>query len=175
MCIVDDDDERSDLDETSPSSIKSPDVLDEAPTLLGQARTMVVSLFLPYTVIADIPSPEGIPAAPLERRRSVGAIEFKRQRKASESRALRPECNWWHLESSGLGNIGLQNALKSMQHRMHEPLWIGTLGVSTTAWSPDTLNTAKSKLRDEYNCVPVLLTDDEVEGHYNQFCKQVCI
>ncbi|KAJ3017886.1 hypothetical protein HKX48_003301 [Thoreauomyces humboldtii] len=180
----DDGDERSDMDEISPTSGR--DSVLGPPTLLNTTRTIVVSLFLPCTVSAD-PSPPkylaptaairptgtGTSGTSLERRRSVGAVEFKRQRKVSESRGLRPDPGWWHLESSGLGNIGLQNSVNSMRKRMREPLWIGTLGVSTMAWSEDTKQNVRTKLAEERNCVPVYLTDGEVEGHYNQFCKQV--
>ncbi|TPX57884.1 hypothetical protein SpCBS45565_g08129 [Spizellomyces sp. 'palustris'] len=173
LASVEDDDERSDQEELSPGGSRSPKYTDEPASLLQTARTLVVSLFLPYTVAVD-PSPPAVqPNAPLERRRSVGAIEFKRQRKASESRGLRPDPHWWHIDTSGLGNIGLQNALKSMQRRMADPLWIGSLGVSTKDWSDDTRTSVRCKLRNEFSSIPVFLADDEVEGHYNQFCKQV--
>ncbi|TPX57980.1 hypothetical protein PhCBS80983_g03460 [Powellomyces hirtus] len=185
----DDDDERSDMDDFSPHSFGRDSIVRDPPTLLNTTRTIVVSLFLPFTVSAD-PSPPAptknhlsIPSAtaggspsvvkPLERRRSVGAVEFKRQRKVSESRGLRPDPGWWHFESSGLGNIGLQNAVNSMRKKMKEPVWVGTLGVSTERWSEETKYNVRRKMDEERKCVPVYLTDAEVEGHYNQFCKQV--
>ncbi|KAI8587363.1 glycosyltransferase family 20-domain-containing protein [Geranomyces variabilis] len=232
----DDEDDRSDMDDMSPSSIGRDSVLSDAahPTLLTTTRTIIVSLFLPCTVSSD-PQPTPPPPPPLqtsqggttsststppiaarkyqspatlspashhpplsaghsssssssatattskagagakhlERRRSVGAVEFKRQRKVSESRGLRPDPSWWHLEASGLGNIGLQNAVNSMRRRMLKPVWIGSLGVSTKGWSEETKGNVVSKMENERNCVPVFLTDEEVEGHYNQFCKQV--
>ncbi|KAJ3150721.1 hypothetical protein HDU86_006338 [Geranomyces michiganensis] len=238
----DDEDDRSDMDDMSPSSIGRDSIMSDAaqPTLLTTTRTIVVSLFLPCTVSSD-PQPTAPPPPPLqsqgggsissstctppvaarkyqaspatlspashlpplsasaghsntssssadttgttaaskvgskhlERRRSVGAVEFKRQRKVSESRGLRPDPSWWHLESSGLGNIGLQNAVNSMRRRMLKPLWIGSLGVSTKGWSDETKGNVVAKMESERNCMPVFLTDEEVEGHYNQFCKQV--
>jgi len=52
-------------------------------------------------------------------------------------------------------------------------IWVGTLGNSTQKYNDETKSKIKSKLFDEYDSVPVFLTDDELEGHYNQFCKQV--
>ncbi|KAI8822643.1 glycosyltransferase family 20-domain-containing protein [Fimicolochytrium jonesii] len=170
-------DETEDEEDEDPSEAEDPDLLSPQGGLqrrmggnIDGPRTIVASLFLPYTV-SSVPVPPA-PAAQLERRRSVGAVEFKRQRKASESRGLRPDPTWWHVEPSGLGNIGLQNALNSMKGKIN-PIWVGSLGVSTDAWSSDTLAHVRDNMKNEKHCVPVYLTDEEVEGHYNQFCKQV--
>ncbi|KAI9104088.1 glycosyltransferase family 20-domain-containing protein [Phlyctochytrium arcticum] len=164
-------DDQSDLDELSPTDGNLFPPVDMCTT----QRTIIASLFLPYTVgVSSSPKKGDLKVqAPLERRRSVGAIEFKRQRKASESRGLRPEQCQWTVEPCGLGNIGLQNALKTMKRRMPDPLWVGTLGVSTQDWSDDMKQSTRSKLKNSYSSAPVFLTDEEVEGHYNQFCKQV--
>ncbi|KAI9344229.1 glycosyltransferase family 20-domain-containing protein, partial [Zopfochytrium polystomum] len=85
---------------------------------------------------------------------------------------------YWRIEPSGMGNIGLQNAVESLDlsHLSSiRRLWVGSPGrVNTEAWSANT-KAAITKALWECGlcCVPVFLTEEELEGHYNQFCKRI--
>ncbi|KAJ3285064.1 hypothetical protein HK104_009660 [Borealophlyctis nickersoniae] len=160
---------------------------------LAATRVIVASLFLPVTVTFDPPSGPSPTPRTLERRKSVSASERSRYRRKSlstteaaaviagppapaapsnrspsESTSAR-----WKIEPCSMGNVGLQNAVASVKH-LKQKLWVGMLGgVSTDAWDQNTKGSVQSRLVEEHDCSAVFLTDDEVEGHYNQFCKQV--
>ncbi|KAJ3220018.1 hypothetical protein HDU67_007751 [Dinochytrium kinnereticum] len=93
----------------------------------------------------------------------------------------------WNMEPSGHGNIGLQNAVESMALNVAKDgagneenrklridrIWIGCLGgVSTDPWQESVKAEVSRSLLEKF-CVPVYITDEEADGHYNQFCKQV--
>ncbi|KAJ1567954.1 hypothetical protein HK096_008046, partial [Nowakowskiella sp. JEL0078] len=120
------------------------------PTTSG--RVLVASLFLPNTLDFHVPA-------------------NSKQRSA----ACTPQGDplFWNIEPSALGNIGLQNAVNSVAHRMSKRLWIGTLGSSTDSFSEDFKFRLQEKLLGEFDSVTVFLTDDESDGHYQQFCKQI--
>ncbi|KAJ3415746.1 hypothetical protein HDV05_004210 [Chytridiales sp. JEL 0842] len=54
-------------------------------------------------------------------------------------------------------------------------IWIGALGkISTDAWTEETKTKVSRNVWQNGNCcIPVYLTEEEIEGHYNQFCKQI--
>ncbi|KAI9017165.1 glycosyltransferase family 20-domain-containing protein [Gaertneriomyces semiglobifer] len=169
--FMEDEDDLSQDEASSPASQRTVAATDLPNPALTQTRTLIASLFSPYTIVVDASLPSS--SDTLQRRRSVGATEFKRQRRQSDSRGLRPDPLWWHVEPSNLGNIGLQNAVKASVGRIGKPIWFGMLGVSTKEWSDTTKSNVDRKMLEEYGCVPVFVTDEELEGHYNQFCKQV--
>lgn len=79
----------------------------------------------------------------------------------------------FHTEPLGWGNIGLINSVISVRSLMKERLWVGTIGLSTDDWSLSTKEKVSNKLLEERHCIPVYTTDEEIDGHYHQFCKQV--
>ncbi|RKO97805.1 hypothetical protein CXG81DRAFT_13846, partial [Caulochytrium protostelioides] len=79
----------------------------------------------------------------------------------------------WRIEPLRLGNIGLQNAVNAVRHRVGQRLWVGSLGTSTAGLASNVCDRIAKKLQRDFSCVPVYLADDEMDGHYNQFCKQV--
>ncbi|KAJ2796035.1 Trehalose-6-P synthase/phosphatase complex subunit, partial [Coemansia guatemalensis] len=78
------------------------------------------------------------------------------------------------VEHLNVGNIGLFNAVNASLDLFAERVWIGELGVSTDGWSNDRKAAVSDKLLDEFETLPVFVTDSEFEGHYARFCKQVC-
>jgi trehalose-6-phosphate synthase len=48
-----------------------------------------------------------------------------------------------------------------------------SVGYSTDKMDSDQKNILKSKLRETQSSVPVFLSDTDLEGHYDKFCKQV--
>jgi hypothetical protein len=105
---------------------------------------------------------------------------------------------------SNIGNIGLQNAINSAPSLLPPVTWVGLLGIYTDAYlaassqiAASTSSSSKSAAHsvttdqtasaawklsiqarlaaDEYKCHPVFVADDEFDGHYNQFCKQVSL
>jgi trehalose 6-phosphate synthase complex regulatory subunit len=80
----------------------------------------------------------------------------------------------WAVESCTQGNIGLQNAINSVAHNLTKRVWVGTLGMPTDTLTDKTRDDIRVKLMTEYDSISVFVADHDFEGHYNQFCKQVC-
>ncbi|KAI7884621.1 hypothetical protein K492DRAFT_158031 [Lichtheimia hyalospora FSU 10163] len=85
----------------------------------------------------------------------------------------------WTVKPCIAGNIGLHNALASVQGKEGDVLqdrkcmWIGTLGMSTDQLSNQTRGDIRSKMILEYDAYTVMPSDTEFEGHYDRYCKQV--
>ncbi|KAJ2080730.1 Trehalose-6-P synthase/phosphatase complex subunit [Coemansia sp. RSA 988] len=77
------------------------------------------------------------------------------------------------VEHLNVGNIGLFNAVNASLDLFAERVWIGELGVSTDGWSNERKAAVSDKLLDEFETLPVFVTDSEFEGHYARFCKQL--
>ncbi|KAJ3039306.1 hypothetical protein HDV00_012298 [Rhizophlyctis rosea] len=167
-----------DRDDRSEDEFAAPEQPARAPETLGSSsslssnRVLVVSLFLPTTVTFEAPTPTGNAVKTVERRKSV-AEGLRRNRRVSEPSRGGSSLGKWKIEPSALGNIGLQNAVASMKNVMRERLWVGSLGESTDSWDEITRARIEARLRMEHDSVPVFVTDDEFDGHYNKFCKQI--
>lgn len=81
----------------------------------------------------------------------------------------------WSVKPSTMGNIGLNNALFSIQHLLPQVTWVGTLGMSTDSLSEKTKDEIESTFKTKYDSYPVMPSDNVFDGHYNQYCKQVKI
>ncbi|KAG0741287.1 hypothetical protein G6F57_001269 [Rhizopus arrhizus] len=79
----------------------------------------------------------------------------------------------WSAKPSSVGNIGLNNALFSIQDRLENLAWVGTLGMSTDTLSEKTKQEISTRFEERYNAYPVMPSDTVFEGHYNRYCKQV--
>lgn len=85
----------------------------------------------------------------------------------------------WTVKPCIAGNIGLHNALVSVQGKEggvlqdRKCMWIGTLGMSTDQLSSQTRGDIRSKMILEYDAYTVMPSDTEFEGHYDRYCKQV--
>ncbi|KAI8347589.1 glycosyl transferase [Choanephora cucurbitarum] len=79
----------------------------------------------------------------------------------------------WSVKPCSAGNIGLNNALFSIQDQLDQLAWVGTLGMSTDSLSDKTKQQIYTTFEQEYHAYPVMPTDSLFDGHYNQYCKQV--
>ncbi|KAJ2734600.1 Trehalose-6-P synthase/phosphatase complex subunit [Coemansia sp. Cherry 401B] len=77
------------------------------------------------------------------------------------------------VEHLNVGNIGLFNAVNASLDLFAERVWIGELGISTDGWSEERKASVSNKLLDEFETLPVFVSDDEFEGHYSRFSKQL--
>ncbi|KAG0237579.1 hypothetical protein BGX31_003536 [Mortierella sp. GBA43] len=78
----------------------------------------------------------------------------------------------WTVEKAYGGNIGLQNAVNSIQGQLSKLIWIGTLGMATDALTDRTRGDIRAELALNHQSIPVFVHDHDFEGHYHQFCKQ---
>ncbi|KAK9763176.1 Trehalose-6-P synthase/phosphatase complex subunit [Basidiobolus ranarum] len=99
-------------------------------------------------------------------------ISPKRQQRRKSVSASSPDSPWTVTPCS-IGNIGLHNAVNSIADKLGTRTWIGTLSTSTEDLSERNRNAIKEELKDKHDCLPVFLSDAEMDGHYNKFCKQV--
>ncbi|KAJ1800686.1 Trehalose-6-P synthase/phosphatase complex subunit [Coemansia sp. RSA 2399] len=77
------------------------------------------------------------------------------------------------VEHLNVGNIGLFNAVNASLDHFAERVWVGELGISTEDWSEDRKSAVSNKLLDEFETLPVFVSDKEFEGHYGRFSKQL--
>ncbi|KAF9112767.1 hypothetical protein BGX27_002853 [Mortierella sp. AM989] len=79
----------------------------------------------------------------------------------------------WTVEKAYGGNIGLQNAVNSINDQLTKQIWIGTLGMATDTLTDRTRGDIRTELALNHSSIPVFVHDQDFEGHYHQFCKQV--
>ncbi|KAF9909727.1 hypothetical protein BX616_011074 [Lobosporangium transversale] len=79
----------------------------------------------------------------------------------------------WTVEKAYSGNIGLHNAVNSIQGQLSKRIWIGTLGMATDTLNDRTREDIKAELALNHSSVPVFVHDSDFDGHYHQFCKQI--
>lgn len=79
----------------------------------------------------------------------------------------------WTVEKAYGGNIGLQNAVNSIQGQLSKRIWVGTLGMATDTLTDRTRGDIRAELALNHSSIPVFVNDHDFEGHYHQFCKQV--
>ncbi|KAI8977044.1 glycosyltransferase family 20-domain-containing protein [Mycotypha africana] len=79
----------------------------------------------------------------------------------------------WSVKPCTMGNIGLNNALFSIQNQLVDLAWVGTLGMPTDPLSQKTKDDISTTLEKEYSSYVVMPNDTVFDEHYNQYCKQV--
>ncbi|KAG8686509.1 hypothetical protein FRC11_008836 [Ceratobasidium sp. 423] len=77
------------------------------------------------------------------------------------------------LEPSGRANGGLNNAVNSARRALGEKLWIGVLDVAAAAIKEEDRSQVEESLRNQADSVPVWVTEEEFQQHYDVFCHQV--
>jgi len=78
----------------------------------------------------------------------------------------------WNIVSSPLGNIGLQNAVKSVSSEVLTKTWVGTVGAPMDTLEPEVNQSIIDGLKEK-NCVDVGLSFDDLNDGYHGFCKQL--
>ncbi|WP_322905722.1 bifunctional alpha,alpha-trehalose-phosphate synthase (UDP-forming)/trehalose-phosphatase [Paenibacillus campi] len=66
---------------------------------------------------------------------------------------------------------GLATGLKSY-HEQGDTIWAGWPGVSSDDLNEHDMETINSELRDQYNCLPIFLSEQEIEQYYEGFCNE---
>ncbi|KAI8643620.1 glycosyltransferase family 20-domain-containing protein [Parasitella parasitica] len=79
----------------------------------------------------------------------------------------------WSIKPCSSGNIGLNNALFSIQDKLHDLAWVGTVGMPTDPLSKKTRDEIYATFTEKHNAYPVMPSDSVFDGHYNRYCKQV--
>ncbi|OAQ30508.1 glycosyltransferase family 20 protein [Linnemannia elongata AG-77] len=79
----------------------------------------------------------------------------------------------WTVEKATGGNIGLHNAVNSIQGQLTKRIWVGTLGMATDSLPDSTRGDIKAELALNHGSIPVFVNDLDFEGHYHQYCKQI--
>ncbi|KAI8084885.1 glycosyltransferase family 20-domain-containing protein [Halteromyces radiatus] len=80
----------------------------------------------------------------------------------------------WEIKPCISGNIGLQNAIHSVRHRLNQLVWVGTLGTSSMdCLSKSAKENITSTLINKYDSYPIIPNDAVFDGHYNRYCKQI--
>ncbi|KAF8979752.1 hypothetical protein BGZ46_005093 [Entomortierella lignicola] len=106
-------------------------------------------------------------------RPSVNTQKIQSHRRSSiDSAKLFAEAAWT-VEKASSGNIGLYNAVTSIQNQLSKTIFIGTLGMATDSLPNQTRGDIKAELALNHSSIPVFVNDLDFEGHYHQFCKQI--
>ena len=131
-------------------------------------KVIISSLFLPSSVsYTDQKKPKIIPAptSPLTLNLSKPIQPFVTKKYVVKD--VQP--NEISLTAMKSGNIGLVNAVNSIDNEHMPRVWIGSFD---SAIQPEMHSIIESKLKEKHQ-IPVFLNEEELEGHYNQFCKQI--
>jgi trehalose 6-phosphate synthase/phosphatase len=65
---------------------------------------------------------------------------------------------------------GLSTGLKSV-HEQSDSIWVGWPGISEDSFTDGEKDEAAKKLKEEFACCPVRLSEREVENYYHKFCN----
>ena len=77
------------------------------------------------------------------------------------------------MEPNPHGNVGLKNAVDSVDDRIRKKLWVGTLGTCTDVFGEDLRKEINSRMLAQSSSLPVWIPDAEFESCYDEFCHQV--
>lgn len=66
---------------------------------------------------------------------------------------------------------GLATGLKSY-HEQSDSLWAGWPGVAQDDLNEEETQTINSELQESYNCLPIFLSEQEIEQYYHGFCNE---
>ncbi|KAF9204226.1 hypothetical protein BGZ49_005568 [Haplosporangium sp. Z 27] len=106
-------------------------------------------------------------------RPSVNTQKIQSHRRSSIDSAKLFADAAWTVEKASSGNIGLYNAVTSIQNQLSKTIFIGTLGMATDSLPNQTRGDIKAELALNHSSIPVFVNDLDFEGHYHQFCKQI--
>ena len=80
----------------------------------------------------------------------------------------------WSILRTELGNGGLRNAVEASEDAA-EMVYVGTLGYGTDKLDDSTKVAIEGRLREEHNCLVAFTSEADFDGHYNHYCKEVCL
>ncbi|KDN50490.1 hypothetical protein RSAG8_00988, partial [Rhizoctonia solani AG-8 WAC10335] len=98
-----------------------------------------------------------------------------RLRSPSSSLRIRPNVpiEDFIIEPSARANGGLNNAVNSAKHALRKKLWIGVLDVPAAVVKEEDRSRVEEALRNQADSLPVWVTEEEFQQHYDGFCHQV--
>ena len=80
----------------------------------------------------------------------------------------------WVIEKTDVGNGGLNNAVEASTDP-RENIYVGTLGFGTDFLDETAKVEIEGRLREDHNCLVAYTSDADFDGHYNHYCKEVCL
>lgn len=97
----------------------------------------------------------------------------QRSRTVSQDRTF-TEQNYT-VEKALIGNGGLYNAIDAVAEAgiLEEKTWVGTLGCPTDALDDHMKSNISEKLENDYDTLAVYVSDSDLNGHYEHYCKTI--
>ncbi|KAI5779491.1 glycosyltransferase family 20-domain-containing protein [Geopyxis carbonaria] len=108
-----------------------------------------------------------------------GAARPKRSLSGTSDQSIRSTVSRddeWTVEEADYGNGGLKNAVAAAVAAGHptEKIFVGTLGYGGSKIDEATKMAIEGRLRDDdYNCLVAFPSDEDFDGHYNHYCKEI--
>ncbi|GAB7358259.1 hypothetical protein MBLNU230_g0410t1 [Neophaeotheca triangularis] len=104
------------------------------------------------------------------RKRNKSPPRSQASRTASSERGYEE----WTIDNAVQGNGGLVNAMRAADKSEDiDVTWIGTLGCPTDSLAKTTKDDITDKLENEYQALPVYVSDKDLDGHYTHYCKTI--
>ena len=153
--------------------LMSQQVTDQISSDWKEKRVLIAALFLPYSISKSKPVLK--PKTSLSQLNNTVGRRISFISSVSNMNLQTPDryesvpVDNVYIQPSTNGNPGLFNAVNATHLKA---TWIGTIGSSTDTMSLEQKNDLTLRLK-EHASVPVFVSDQEMEGHYHQFCKQV--
>ena len=99
----------------------------------------------------------------------------RRQRTRTISHERRFSENSFAVERAPLGNGGLYNAIDAAVDAgiCDEKTWVGTLGCPIDVLEDHMKENIAEKLENDYDCLTVYVSDSDLNGHYEHYCKTI--
>ncbi|ODV86318.1 glycosyltransferase family 20 protein [[Candida] arabinofermentans NRRL YB-2248] len=81
----------------------------------------------------------------------------------------------WQVVEFDQGNGSLKNAVRlaRLAKQFDSVMWIGTLSMPSNVVPQETKEKISNELKKNYNSTPVYIKDEEFQGHYKSFGKQI--
>ncbi|KIW62074.1 trehalose-phosphatase [Exophiala xenobiotica] len=105
--------------------------------------------------------------------RKAARAGHRRSRTVSHDRRF-SEYNY-SVEKAVIGNGGLFNAIDAATDagQLDEKLWVGTLGCPIDVLEDHMKENIAEKLENDYDSLAVYVSDSDLNGHYEHYCKTI--
>ncbi|EXJ79133.1 trehalose 6-phosphate synthase [Capronia epimyces CBS 606.96] len=109
----------------------------------------------------------------------VSNLQSKRGRQHRRTRTFSHEQRFseynYTVEKALLGNGGLFNAIDAAAEAgtLEEKTWVGTLGCPADALDDPLKENIAEKLENDYDSLAVYVSDSDLNGHYEHYCKTI--
>ncbi|KAF2435176.1 alpha,alpha-trehalose phosphate synthase subunit [Tothia fuscella] len=132
------------------------------------------SFHQPESRARELPIPQLVGHYPIEVEEG-DPVHVPKRRPRGLSTAARTASLEWTVEPTEQGNGGLTNAVRAAIRAgtLDENIWIGTVGFPTDALDDHTKEEISGKLESEHDSIMVEVSDSDLDGHYNHYCKTI--